>query len=218
MACRVSFLKTLLIILNVLLSLIGVTLIALSVYELNSSTPGTFEHIAIVIQIFVGSFVILTSFLGCFATARVSLGLVWTYVICLLILLCLQIYIIAAAHSTNYVERSRSEFLALWSDPKGNAERLSLIEQKYSCCGQLGAHDYILLGRGIPTNCYQDFDRQQDNLFTEGCLAAVQVHANDNVAIGLVIKWLLLVVEFAALAAATHLGITVRNKLRRERF
>ncbi|XP_037715208.1 protein late bloomer [Drosophila subpulchrella] len=218
MACRESFIKAILIILNVLLSLIGVTLIALSVYELNSSTPGTFEHIAIVVQIFVGTFVVLTSFLGCFATARVSLGLVWSYVICLLILLCLQIYIIAAAHSTDYVERSRRDFLALWADQKANGERISLIEQKYSCCGQLGPHDYILMGRAIPNNCYKAFQRHGDYLFTEGCLQAVQAHATDNVAVGLIIKWLLLLVEFAALGAATYLGITVRNKLRRERF
>ncbi|XP_016990037.1 protein late bloomer [Drosophila rhopaloa] len=218
MACRTSFLKAILIILNVLLSLIGVTLIALSVYELNSSTPGTFEHIAIVVQIFVGTFVVLTSFLGCFASARVSLGLVWSYVICLLILLCLQIYIIAAAHSTDYVKRSKKDFLAIWADPRANKERISLIEQKYSCCGELGYHDYILMGRGIPSNCYKLFLRHAEFLFTEGCLQAVQAHATDNVVIGLIIKWMLLVVEFAALGAATHLGITVRNKLRRERF
>ncbi|KAH8267149.1 hypothetical protein KR018_012427 [Drosophila ironensis] len=218
MACHTSFVKAVLIILNVLLSLIGVTLIALSIYELNSSTPGTFEHIAIVVQIFVGTFVVLTSFLGCFATARGSLGLIWSYVMCLLILLCLQIYIIAAAHSTDYVERSKRDFLALWSDQRAHAERIALIEQKYTCCGQSGGHDYILLGRGIPINCYKNFERHEDYLFTEGCLQAVQAHATDNVAIGLIIKWLLLVVELAALGAATHLGITVRNKLRRERF
>ncbi|XP_043655171.1 protein late bloomer isoform X2 [Drosophila teissieri] len=218
MACRTSFLKAVLIVLNVLLSLIGVTLIALSVYELNSSTPGTFEHIAIVVQIFVGTFVVLTSFLGCFATARVSLGLVWSYVICLLILLCLQIYIIAAAHSTDYVERSRKDFLVIWADQRANVERISLVEQKYSCCGQLGAHDYILMGRGIPLSCYRAQERRENTLFPEGCQQAVQAHATDNVAIGLIIKWLLLLVELGALGAATHLGITVRNKLRRERF
>ncbi|KAH8372769.1 hypothetical protein KR009_004604 [Drosophila setifemur] len=218
MACRTSFLKAILIILNVLLSLIGVTLIALSIYELNSSAPGTFEHIAIVVQVFVGSFVVLTSFLGCFASARVSFGLIWSFVICLLILLCLQIYIIAAAHSTDNIERSKNDFLALWSDQRFHEERISLIQQKYSCCGQLGAHDYILLGRGIPIKCYRNFERLEDHLFTEGCLQAVQNHSTDNVTVGLVIKWLLLLVEFTALGAATHLVITVRNKLRRERF
>ncbi|EDW74154.1 uncharacterized protein Dwil_GK21785 [Drosophila willistoni] len=218
MACRLSFLKVLLIILNVLLSLIGVSLIALSVYELNSSTPGTFEHIAIIVQIFVGSFVVLTSFLGCFAAGRVSLGLVWSYVICLLILLCLQVYIIVAAHSTNYVDRARNDFLALWSDPRRSSERLSYIEQKYSCCGQGGPQDYILLGGGIPINCFENLERQQNKLFSNGCLEAVQAHATDNVINGLIIKWLLLIVELASLGAATYLGITVRNKLRRERF
>jgi len=53
-------------------------------------------------------------------------------VICLLILLCLQIYIIAAAHSTDYVERSKRDFLAIWADQKANVERISLIEQKVS--------------------------------------------------------------------------------------
>ncbi|EDV59738.1 protein late bloomer [Drosophila erecta] len=218
MACRTSFLKAVLIALNVLLSLIGVTLIALSVYELNSSTPGTFEHIAIVVQIFVGTFVVLTSFLGCFASARVSLGLVWSYVICLLILLCLQIYIIAAAHSTDYVERSRKDFLASWADQRDSVERIALLEQRYSCCGQSGARDYVLMGRGIPLSCYRAQERRENSLFAAGCLQAVQAHATDNVTIGLIIKWLLLLVEFAALGAATHLGITVRNKLRRERF
>lgn len=52
--------------------------------------------------------------------------------ICLLILLCLQIYIIAAAHSTDYVERSKKDFLATWADQRTNVERISLLEQKVS--------------------------------------------------------------------------------------
>lgn len=59
----------------------------------------------------------------------------------------------------------------------------------------MGAHDYILLGKAIPINCYKDLERHQDYLFSEGCLQAVQAHATDNVAIGLIIKWLLLLVE-----------------------
>lgn len=106
-------------------------------------------------------------------------------------------------------------------------------------------------------------------LFSEGCLDAVEAHAEDNVINGLIVKWLLFVVEasmvtlvkiiiyswirqaknrfpqisfsicatvcvyttnrffpslplslsqLCALVSATHLGITVRNKLRRESF
>jgi len=72
---------------------------------------------------------------------------------------------------------------------------------QYSCCGQLGAHDYILMGRAIPNNCYKAFQRHGDYLFTEGCLQAVQAHATDNVAVGLIIKWLLLLVEVSSTAA-----------------
>ncbi|XP_030387911.1 protein late bloomer [Scaptodrosophila lebanonensis] len=218
MACRITFLKAILIILNVLLSLIGVALIALSVFELNNTTPGSFEHIAVVVQIFVGSFVILTSFLGCFAAGRISLGLIWSYVICLAILLSLQIYIIAAAHSTDYVQRARSDYLALWADRRHNSERLAYIEQRYTCCGSTGPQDYILLGSGIPLNCYKNLERSSSNLFSAGCLESVQAHATDNVTNGLIIKWLLFIVEMTSLGIATHLGITVRNKLRRERF
>ncbi|XP_062129870.1 protein late bloomer [Drosophila sulfurigaster albostrigata] len=218
MACRTSFLKAILIILNVLLSLIGVTLIALSVYELNSSSPGTFEHIAIVVQIFVGSFVVLSSFLGCFAAGRVSLGLIWSFVSCMLLLIGLQIYIIAAAHSTDYVQRARTDFLALWTDQRRSIERIAYLEHKYSCCGQDGPQDYILQGGAYPLSCYKNRERVQSQLFGEGCLVAVEAHATDNVMNGLIIKWLLLVVELLALISATHLGVTVRNKLRRERF
>lgn len=58
--------------------LLGIGLIALSVYELNASTPGTFEHVAIVVQIFIGSFVILTSFMGCIGACRYSSSLIWS--------------------------------------------------------------------------------------------------------------------------------------------
>ncbi|KAH8371788.1 hypothetical protein KR093_008851 [Drosophila rubida] len=253
MACRISFLKAILIVLNVLLSvrmrnislitftmgtvrsqLIGVTLIALSVFELNASSPGTFEHIAIVVQIFVGSFVVLSSFLGCFAAGRVSLGLIWSFVTCMLLLISLQIYIIAAAHSTNYVQRARTDFLALWADQRRSIERVAYLEHKvdlrctkqrallnctilfqYSCCGQNGPQDYILQGGAYPLSCYRNRERVQSQLFGEGCLEAVEAHATDNVINGLIIKWLLLLF---ALISATHLGVTVRNKLRRERF
>ncbi|KAL7736652.1 hypothetical protein ACLKA6_015287 [Drosophila palustris] len=218
MGCRISFLKTLLIILNVLLSLIGVTLIALSVFELNSSTPGTFEHIAVVVQIFVGSFVVLSSFLGCFAAGRVSLGLIWSFVTCMLILISLQIYIIAAAHSTDYVQRARTDFLALWADQRRGIERIEYLEQNYACCGKNGPQDYILQGGAYPLSCYRNKERIYSQLFSGGCVEAVEAHATENVTNGLIIKWLLLVVELCALISATHLGITVRNKLRRERF
>lgn len=218
MACRISFLKTLLIILNVLLSLIGVTLIALSVFELNSSSPRTFEHIAIVVQIFVGSFVVLSSILGCFAAGHVALGLIWSFVTCMLLLISLQIYIIAAAHSTDYVQRARTDFLSLWADQGHNIKRIAYLEQKYSCCGQNGPQDYILQGGAYPLSCYRNQERTYSQLFSVGCVEAVERHATDNVIDGLIIKWLLFVVELCALISATHLGITVRNKLRRERF
>ncbi|XP_064540360.1 protein late bloomer [Drosophila montana] len=218
MASRVSCLKAILIALNVLLSLVGVTLIALSLYELDNVTPGSFQHIAIVVQIFVGSFVVLSSFLGCFAGARVSLGLIWSFVSCMLILIGLQIYIIVAAHVTDYVERSRADFLSLWSDPRRNVDRISYLEQRYTCCGQSGPHDYILQGSAFPLSCYGNKERVQSQLFSGGCLEAVQAHATDNVVNGLIIKWLLFLLELGALGTASHLGITVRNKLRRERF
>ncbi|ALC41258.1 Tsp42En, partial [Drosophila busckii] len=215
MASRENFMKAIIIILNVLLALIGVTLIALSIFELNSSTPGSLAHIAVVVQIFVGSFVVLSSFLGCFAAGRSSLGLIWSYVSCLLILLALQIYILVAAHATDYVERARADFLQLWSDQRRNSERIAFLEQKYHCCGRNGGHDYILLSGAFPLSCYHNRERQYAQLFGVGCLDAVEAHASDNVTNGLIIKWLLFL---AALGAATHLGITVRNKLRRERF
>uniref|UniRef100_A0A1B0AAV8 Tetraspanin n=1 Tax=Glossina pallidipes TaxID=7398 RepID=A0A1B0AAV8_GLOPL len=82
MNCQTTFYNIVLNIINTVLSLLGVGLIALSVYELNISTPGTFEHIAVIIQIFIGSFLILTSFLGCFGACRESLGLIWSYYCC----------------------------------------------------------------------------------------------------------------------------------------
>ncbi|KAH8415952.1 hypothetical protein KR222_004755 [Zaprionus bogoriensis] len=216
MACRVSVLKGILIALNVLLSLIGVALIALSVLELNHSSPRTWEHIVIVVQIFVGSFVVLSSFLGCFAAARVSLGLIWSFASCMLILIGLQIYIIADAHSKNYVQQARTDLLALWADQRRSAKRIAYLEQRYACCGIDGPQDYILQGGAIPSTCYRNLERIQVQLFGEGCLDAVETHAEDNVMIGLIVKWLLF--ALGALVSATHLGITVRNKLRRERF
>ncbi|EDW05000.1 GH10364 [Drosophila grimshawi] len=132
MSCGVQCQKAVLIALNVLLSLIGVTLIALSVYEMNSVSSGSFEHIAIVAQIFVGSFVVLSSFLGCFAAVRLSLSLIWSYVSCILILIGLQVYIIVAAHVTDYVERARDDFVALWEYQRRNTERIAILEQKVS--------------------------------------------------------------------------------------
>jgi len=43
------------------------------------------------------------------------------------------------------------------------------------------------MGRAIPNNCYKAFQRHGDYLFTEGCLQAVQAHATDNVAVGLML-------------------------------
>lgn len=48
----------------------------------------------------------------------------------MLILIGLQIYIIAAAYSTNYVQQARTDFLALWADQRRSIERIAYLEQK----------------------------------------------------------------------------------------
>lgn len=138
------------------------------------------------------------------------------FVSCMLILIGLQMYIIAAAYTTNYVQQARNDFLAIWEDRRRSIERISYLEQRvnwelyfrcstyynssslllqYACCGENGPHDYILQGGGIPVTCYRNLERIQVQLFAEGCLDAVEAHAEDNVINGLIVKWLLFVVE-----------------------
>ncbi|XP_046811215.1 protein late bloomer [Lucilia cuprina] len=218
MSCQLSFYKVLLSILNTVLSLLGIGLIALSVYELNSSKPGTFEHVAIVVQIFIGSFVILTSFLGCIGACRHSSSLIWSYAMCMVFLLAFQIYIIVAAHSTDYVENARNNFNNLWSNYTLNAEQIIETEKKYHCCGKNGSQDYILMGRSIPKNCYENEERLPINLFTENCLDIVERNASKSGRIGLAIKWILFFLELCALGLSSLMGINLRNTHRREQF
>ncbi|CAD7013400.1 unnamed protein product [Ceratitis capitata] len=198
--------------------LLGIGLIALSVYELNTSTPGTMQHISIVIQIFIGSFVVLTSFLGCFGLCRVSLGLTWSYVICMLILLTFQIYLITVAGVTDYVQNTTDHLNKLWSNVTVNAAEIAQVEQQYECCGKLGSKDYILLERRIPKNCYRNFSGQESDLFKESCLTVLQGMARKCGSTGLAIKLTLFGFEVVALFFAGFMGITIRNMRRRDQF
>ncbi|XP_075166520.1 tetraspanin 42En isoform X1 [Haematobia irritans] len=218
MSCQLSFYKVLLSIVNTVLSLLGIGLIALSVYELNSSTPGTFEHVAVVVQIFIGSFVILTSFTGCIGACRHSLSLVWSYAMCIGFLLVFQIYIIVAAHSTDYVANARNDFDNLWSNYTLNEDRISGIETSYRCCGRNGSRDYQPIIGSIPKKCYLNQERTSQNLFKDGCLDIVVENASKNSHIGLTVKWIIFFLELCALGLASLLGINLRNKRRRGQF
>uniref|UniRef100_A0A1I8Q9D2 Uncharacterized protein n=1 Tax=Stomoxys calcitrans TaxID=35570 RepID=A0A1I8Q9D2_STOCA len=218
MNCQLSFYKVLLSIINTVLSLLGIVLIALSVYELNSSTPGTFEHVAVVVQIFIGSFIILTSFTGCIGACRHSLSLVWSYAMCIGFLVAFQVYIIVAAHSTDYAANARNDFDKLWSNYTMNMDRISGIETSYHCCGRNSPKDYEPTGGPIPKNCYLKEERSSENLFKEGCLEVVVENASKNGHIGLTIKWIIFLLELCALGIASLLGINLRNKRRREQF
>lgn len=48
----------------------------------------------------------------------------------MLILIGLQIYIIAAAYTTNYVQQARTDFQAIWEDRRRSIERISYLEQR----------------------------------------------------------------------------------------
>ncbi|XP_005179695.2 protein late bloomer [Musca domestica] len=218
MSCQLSFYKVLLSIVNTVLSLLGIGLIALSVYELNSSTPGTFEHVAVVVQIFIGSFIILTSFTGCIGTCRHSLSLVWSYVMCVGFLLAFQLYIIVAAHSTDYVLNARNDFNNLWSNYTLNEDRISSIETSNHCCGRNNSLDYEHIVGAIPKKCYLNQERTLENLFKDGCLEVLEENASKNSQIGLTVKWIIFFLELCALGLASLLGINLRNKRRRKQF
>ncbi|XP_053965109.1 23 kDa integral membrane protein [Anastrepha ludens] len=215
MALKISILRAVLAVVNTVLPLLGIGLIALSVYELNTSTPGTMQHISIVIQIFIGSFVVLTSFLGCFGLCRESLGLTWSYVSCMLILLIFQIYLVAVAGVTDYVQNTTDHFDTLWSNATINAAEIAQIEQQYECCGKLGPQDYP---QRVPKNCYLNFSGAENDLYTESCLRVLQEMARKSGSTGLAIKLTLFGFEVLALFFSGLLGITIRNKRRRDQF
>ncbi|XP_039957442.1 protein late bloomer-like isoform X1 [Bactrocera tryoni] len=218
MALKISLLKAVLAVVNTVLPLLGIGLIALSVYELNTSTPGTMQHISIVIQIFIGSFVVLTSFLGCFGLCRESLGLTWSYVICMLILVIFQIYLITVAGVTDYVQNTTDHLDQLWSNVTLNAAEIAQVEQQYECCGRLGKADYIKLDKRIPRNCYRNFSGTESDLYTESCLTVLQEMARKSGSTGLAIKLTLFGFEVLALFFSGLMGITIRHKRRRDQF
>uniref|UniRef100_A0A1B0FIP9 Tetraspanin n=1 Tax=Glossina morsitans morsitans TaxID=37546 RepID=A0A1B0FIP9_GLOMM len=218
MNCQTTFYNIVLNIINTVLSLLGVGLIALSVYELNISTPGTFEHIAVIIQIFIGSFLILTSFLGCFGACRESLGLIWSYGLCVVFLLTFQIYILVVAHTTDYKRNATDDLIKLWQNYPVNVERIAEVEQNYYCCGKNSTQDYISMGKFIPTSCYQNYERIDSKRYTKSCLEAVQENAAKSAHIGSSVKWTLFLFEVLALGIASLLGINLRNERRRRLF
>lgn len=133
------------------------------------------------------------------------------YVICMLILLTFQIYLITVAGVTDYVQNTTDHLNKLWSNVTVNAAEIAQVEQQvsyvkkiknkfnslclwiylclqYECCGKLGSKDYILLERRIPKNCYRNFSGQESDLFKESCLTVLQGMARKCGSTGLAIK------------------------------
>ncbi|TMW43829.1 hypothetical protein DOY81_011091 [Sarcophaga bullata] len=66
----------------------------------------------------------------------------------------------------------------------------------YHCCGRNGSQDYILMGRSIPKNCYENEERTPNNLYTANCMEIIEETAFKSGRIGLAIKWILFFLEY----------------------
>lgn len=147
---------------------------------------------------------------------------------CIGFLLVFQIYIIVAAHSTDYILNARNDLDNLWANYTLNEDRISSIEISVNiyqpipskrtfqliflisiqnhCCGRNNSRDYEPIIGKIPKTCYLNQERTSENLFKEGCLDIVAENASKNGQIGLTVKWIIFFLEVSMGLLRRHMN------------
>ncbi|RWS03507.1 CD9 antigen-like protein [Dinothrombium tinctorium] len=160
--------KVIVVILNILLLLIGLTMIGIGIwlrvdpkmYEPTNYIGTQSFIIAAWILMFTGLFVVIISFFGCFGAANDSAGMLCIYFAVMSILVALEIacVVLSSAHGFDEtLEKYVTEQVLLNVQQRyfnDNAkEFLDFVQVKLVCCGAESFNDYYRYGQDVPISC-----------------------------------------------------------------
>ena len=185
--CGAECLRGLLLLLNVIFILVGLTMIGLGIYlkvdkDLDAilselASTSTFEGQSLGFLAFVmiggGVFTVLVSLVGCVGALRVNSCLLLTYVVILAILMVIEFvgFIMAFAYKNKLEDVYRDSLTTVFGKALMNNDTRVMkvfhqLEDKLDCCGVNGKDDYSKYHGLAPPSCFQ-------NATSKGCSTAI---------------------------------------------
>jgi CD63 antigen len=231
LSCGMSMVKYGLFVFNFITALAGIALIVSGSIALvqigdisdafHNMTSPTHMPIALIV---LGSVIFIVSFFGCCGAIRESQCMVTTYAIFLLLvvigmIICASLIFV---YKDDVVNETHNAFNNIFLNRVQDVNRRALdnIQRSLRCCGRIGPEDFLNEGNQvIPSSCCDGnpsvCDRNNNNLFTQGCNSALEDLINGS---SLLLAWISLgfgLAMFIGTIFACCLANSIRNVNRR---
>ncbi|XP_017472876.1 PREDICTED: protein late bloomer [Rhagoletis zephyria] len=211
MGCATGTIKYSLFLLNMLWAILGILVILFG-----GLGWGAMPQSYAIGIICLGGVILFISFFGCFGTIRESTRLLWTYAICLLVLLVLIVVFICLSSRDVFKRYAMEGVEAQWRKELMQPGSMDTVQMVYACCGLNSAEDYIRIARAPPASCCNDGNCINPlNLHLTGCLPKVEEAFVDEAILTTYYEYGLLGFDFLILLLTVILAIHYQNRKRR---
>ncbi|KAH8301675.1 hypothetical protein KR059_008258, partial [Drosophila kikkawai] len=215
-----SLVKYILFIFNIIVSVIGISVIvygviimkSIELIKVNGEVGFPPQGLLPIVLIFMGLIVLFISFLGCCGAISESICMTMSYAVFMLILLTLQLTLIVLrfTNKDNFDLAMGDVIEKAWEVDRGRGGVFDAIQKSLHCCGHYSAADYLMSAQTLPESCCDGACMNPLNIFG-GCRAKFvdTMSANTDRAKYVVIG--LSGVEFIGFIFACCLAKNVRN-------
>ncbi|KAK4016739.1 tetraspanin-3 [Daphnia magna] len=193
--CCCKFLKCIVFLINILITFVGIAVLALAALALinsNGLDPTKDDYTMLfkicVTVIVMGSLLTIVGFIGCCGAAFENQCLLGTFVCLMIAALALDVAaaIVVDSHTTAIITESEGVVKSFFSDLAANKERADLFQLSFKCCGVESYRDWTKAKLSIPVSCCKSEDNNcnsaapilgvltSPDLFAEGCVSVMK--------------------------------------------
>jgi len=228
LSCGIEFMRGVLLLLNILFVLFGLTLIGFGIYvKVDNNFEQILGKLADVsqlegqairslawIMIAAGGITLLISLFGCVGALWHNRCLLYMYALILGILLILELggFITAFAYKSKVRETYDKGLATLFSDAMDKGQTgviaaFDTLQKQMHCCGANDSEDYIKHNHTLPDSCYD----KKGNVYEKGCAQAVIDFLEAQLPIFGGVLGGFLLIELLGLIAAIALAVALKH-------
>ncbi|XP_049308391.1 protein late bloomer [Bactrocera dorsalis] len=206
MDCLMKTIKYVVVFFNFLCAVFGIVIVVLSALAMKELGAAS-KPICVSLIVF-GCIILCISFVGCCGALTESLCCIWTYVLCLLVLLVSNVINIIYINKADSAEHARNDMNLAWQHMKeGSDVTMHMFQSTMECCGKTNYNDYMTAGIPIPISCYWNADMSPENLYQRGCLGELTDSYRSSFKRMYNFSWVVFAIEAASLVLAIALGV-----------
>ncbi|XP_017483352.1 PREDICTED: protein late bloomer [Rhagoletis zephyria] len=195
--------------------ILGICIVCLNTFGLEYAIPNTDEHTYCIVGIILGSFVCMATLFGCYGVVCESLGVSVIYSFFMLMLLAAQLLQMQTYKHQKFFTNALDLLEDAWDEVGVDPETMHSVELNYHCCGLYNANDYRYRRMSTPVSCYRYQNATlESNLFTRGCVEALETTYHKTMERENVFNWSLLITQCAVFLYSCVLSILLFRRHR----